>query len=115
MTYHQLDFNAYARAADPETSQAAARAFRRGTIRHRLLEQYRKVGHLGWTDEEASTMADVIQGWKRPSTTALDLAGPPGSTAPSGVAARLVAPENSGPTLISNAPPWRTRLAMLAR
>ena len=65
MTYDQLDFNAYARAADPETSQAAAQAFRRGTIRHRLLEQYRKVGHLGWTDEEASTMADVIQGWKR--------------------------------------------------
>jgi hypothetical protein len=55
-----------ARNDDPDTSVLAARhvSYRSGSQKARLLEQYRSYPS-GLTDEEASELAGIKNGWKR--------------------------------------------------
>lgn len=67
-TVEPTEAKVIARAGDPETSKAAARAvsYRTGTQKARLLRAYANIGVAGLTDEEAAQLAGIGGGgWKR--------------------------------------------------
>lgn len=98
---YQLDFDAYARNNDPETSFAAAK-IPKGTQRYKVLLAYRDRELI---DEEAGKISSVASAWKRCSELrGLGLIEPTGTVRMSSMNAkqRVCRITDAGKTALAN-------------